>query len=348
MRVIALEEHFTTRAVLEANADHPLLAMHRVAAKGRRATPVEGVVAQLIDLDQRRLAIMDAGGIDVQVLSQAPPGPEELPADIAVPLAAQSNDVMADAISTHPGRFAAFAVLPMLDPDAAAKELERTVRDLGFVGTLISGQVGGRYLDDQFFWPVFEAAESLGAPFYLHPGRPPQPVVDACYSGFAPLVSESLATAAWGWHIDTGLHALRLIIGGVFDRFPRLQVIIGHMGEALPTMLWRADSTLNRVVDLAKPVQDYFRENFSITTSGFLDDVAFAAALATVGIDRMMFSVEVRSAECRRAGSHRPGCRPARAARPLDGSPGEAVKRSRSAAVAASMTSVGTPLNRSA
>ncbi|WP_416981206.1 amidohydrolase family protein [Streptomyces sp. T028] len=292
MRVIALEEHFTTRAILEANADHPLLAMLRAVGDQWRAAARAELMLQLTDLGERRLAVMDAAGVDVQVISSVAPGPEELPADLAVPLATRTNDLLAERIVAHPSRFAGFAALPVPDPDAAVKELERTVGDLGFVGTLINGHVGGRYLDDPFFWPVFEAAESLGVPVYLHPNRPPQPVVDACYSGFSPIVSETLATAGWGWHIDTGLHALRLIIGGVFERFPRLQVIIGHQGEGLPAMLWRSDSVLNRVVDLDKPVKDYFREHFSITISGITDDVAFNAALATVGIDRMMFSAD--------------------------------------------------------
>lgn len=292
MKVIALEEHFTTRAVLEANAGHPGLAMLG-AADDQQLTPARAErMRQLTDLGELRLAVMDAAGIDVHVLSQVSPGPEELPADVAIPLATQTNDLIAEKISAHPSRFAAFATLPMHDPDAAAKELARAVGDLGFVGTLINGHIGGRYLDDQFFWPVFEAAQSLQVPVYLHPNRPPQPVIDASYSGFSPIVSDMLATSAWGWHIDTGLHVLRLIIGGVFDRFPRLQMIIGHQGEALPSMLWRADLVLNRVVDLDKPVKDYFREHFSITISGINDDVAFAGALNTVGIDRVMFSAD--------------------------------------------------------
>jgi predicted TIM-barrel fold metal-dependent hydrolase len=290
MKIIALEEHFTTRALLQANADHPLLTVLRSAEA--QVSGNDQLLLELTDLDERRLAVMDAAGVDVHVLSHVAPGPEELPPDTAVRLAAETNDAMAEAIMAHPDRFAAFAALPMPDPDAAAKELERTVRDLGFVGTLINSYVGGRFLDDEFFSPVLEAAEALDVPIYLHPNRPPQAVVDAYYSGFSPVVSGTLATAAWGWHIDCGLHLLRLIVGGVFDRYPRLQVIVGHMGEAVPAMLWRTDSVLNRVVDLDKPVKDYFRSNISITISGILDNIAFAAALNAVGIDRMMFSAD--------------------------------------------------------
>ncbi|WP_416981182.1 amidohydrolase family protein [Streptomyces sp. T028] len=291
MKVIALEEHFTTRALMEANSEHPLLVMHSVVEKGPATGPAE-IPLQLTDVERHRLAVMDAAGIDMQVLSHTPPGPEELPADTSVRLAAQVNDAMAEAVSSHPDRFAAFAALPMPDPGAAAKELERAVRDLGFVGTMIHGHVGGRYLDDPVFRPVLETAETLEVPIFLHPTRPPQAVVDAYYSGLPRVVGETLATAGWGWHIDTGLHVLRLILAGVFDRHPRLQMIIGHLGEALPGMLWRSDSVLNRVAGLDRPVRDYFREHFSLAISGILDTVAFNAAFDTVGSERMLFAVD--------------------------------------------------------
>jgi uncharacterized protein len=139
------------------------------------------------------------------------------------------------------GRFETIATLPMLNPEAAASELVRVVRDQGFVGALINGHVNGRYLDDKFFWPVFECAEALDVPIYLHPVLPPKPVVDAYYSGFDPYVSSNLSAAGLGWHIDTGIHCVRLILGGVFDRFPGLQIIVGHQFEALSWMAWRTD-----------------------------------------------------------------------------------------------------------
>ncbi|WP_408996870.1 amidohydrolase family protein [Streptomyces ipomoeae] len=133
--------------------------------------------------------------------------------------------------------------MPMPDAYGAVKELDRAVSDLGFVGALNNGHVGGRYMDDPRFWPVYERAEALGVPIHPHPNRPPQAVVDAGYSGLPPVVGEALATAGRGWHIGTGLHVLRLIVDGVFDRFPRLQVVIGHLGEAVPSMIWRASWT---------------------------------------------------------------------------------------------------------
>ncbi|MGW1562274.1 amidohydrolase family protein [Streptomyces sp. NPDC002144] len=298
MTIIALEEHFSTQALRDANADHPLLRKPQVRDPhdGLAGAGFSGVgeqtLARLLDLGEQRLADMDAAGIDVQVLSQTTPGTEGLNASTAVRLAAEANDVAAEAIAVRPDRFAGFATLPTPDPGAAAKELERAVGSLGFVGAMTNGHVNGRYLDDQFFWPIFEAAEALAVPVYLHPGYPPQAVVDACYSGFSPTVNAALASGAWGWHVDTGLHVLRLILGGVFDRFPRLQLVIGHMGEALPSMIWRANWILSGTSGLQRPVQEYFTENIYVTTSGVFDHAPFAAAVHALGTDRILFSVD--------------------------------------------------------
>jgi len=289
VKIIALEEHFTTQAIRDANVDHPLLAMFRaMAQRGQR----QGLDDKLVELGERRLADMDAAGIDIQVLSQTAPGPESLDPSLAIRLAAEANDAMAQAVSNHPERFAAFATLPMPAPQAAVEELDRTINQLGFVGALINGHTAGRYLDNEAFWPVLERAESLRVPIYLHPGRPPQPVVDAYYAGFPTAVSEALAMPAWGWHVDTGVHVLRLIVAGIFDRFPQLQIIIGHLGELLPSIIWRANGVLNGIADLAKPFEDYFFTNIHITTSGFFTYPPFASALDALGADRILFAVD--------------------------------------------------------
>ena len=282
MRVIAIEEHYITQALREANLEHPLV----------RNIISERLLGQLLDLSEPRLASMDAAGIDVQVLSHTTPGPESLEASLAVRLAVEANDLAAEAVAAHPNRFVGFATLPTPDPDAAAKELERTVGGLGFVGAMVNGHVNGRYLDDRFFWPMFEAAQALDVPIYLHPAWPPQAAVDALYSGLSPAVDTALASGAWGWHIDTGLHVLRLILGGVFDRFPRLQLIVGHLGEALPSMLWRAGWIMNGIGGLERPLEEYFAQNISVTTSGVFDHAAFAAAVHAVGVDRIVFAAD--------------------------------------------------------
>jgi uncharacterized protein len=302
MKTIAIEEHFKLPAIIEANAEGAQeRAFKLFGSTGIYTTGSEGEVpAGVLDLGSKRLAAMDAGGIDFQVLSLNQPATENLEPNLAAKLATQANDKIAAAVTANPNRFAGFATLPMPDPKAAASELDRTVSKLGFVGALIHGHINGRYLDDQFFWPVFERAETLGAPIYLHPKRPPQAVSDACYGGFAPMVSEILSTTGWGWHIDTGLHMLRLILGGVFDRFPKLQFIIGHMGEALPSMIWRANSELSPATGyLKRRVIDYFTQNVHVTTSGYyaihdgaFDYAAFIGLLHAIGIERILFAVD--------------------------------------------------------
>src|SRR5262249_42480165 len=156
------------------------------------------------------------------------------------------------------------------DPAAAATELERAVRELGFKGAMVNGHTGGRFLDDRSFWPILECAAALGVPVYLHPAPPPEPVAPAYFGGLPPAVGGALATSAWGWHVETGLHVLRIIAAGVLDRLPSLQLIVGHMGEALPFMLARTDAVLPRsVTGLERTVAEYVRENVHVTTSGF-------------------------------------------------------------------------------
>jgi predicted TIM-barrel fold metal-dependent hydrolase len=236
---------------------------------------------------------MDAAGIDVQVLSLTPPGVEQLDAPEAVAIARESNDYLAEAVRRHPSRFAGFAALPTSAPEVAADELERTVREHGFKGAMINGHTRGRYLDDKFFWPILQHAEALQVPLYLHPTLPPQPVVEAYYAGFAPEVTTELTRGAWGWHIETAIHVLRLILGGAFDRFPNLQLVIGHMGEALPFMLPRLDYRLpTGVTKLARPIGAYLRENLHYTFSGFNWTPMFLDLLLEVGVDRIMFSAD--------------------------------------------------------
>jgi uncharacterized protein len=289
MRLITLEEHYRAPMVKESlvagGYDEPL-DLSVESAAGRR------VVAKLDDIGEARLADMDGAGIDVQVLSHTVPGTELFPPEQAVSLAQAANDYVSKAIARNQHRFAAFATLPTAAPRAAADELERAVTDLGFKGALINGHTQGRCLDDPSFWPMFERAQRLEVPIYLHPTDPPAAVRSAYYSGLAAATAEELATAGWGWHVDTGLHALRLVIGGVFDEFPGLQIIIGHMGEALPFMLTRSSRNLRAVGGLRKPLEDYLAENFYITTSGMFTFPPLLCLMLVLGSDRVMFSVD--------------------------------------------------------
>ena len=287
MRTITLEEHFTTPKFLEGPGRKRKEQAEK--AGGRLAK----VFAQLADVGPGRLAEMDAAGIDMQVLSLTSPGAEQSDAAEAIALATEANDFLAAAVKGHPQRYAGLAVLPTAAPDKAAAELELRVRQQKFVGAVIHGHNRGRYLDNKFFWPILESAEQLGAPIYLHPTRPPQLVIDASFGGFSPMVSEIFSGPGWGWHIETAVHVIRLILGGVFDRFPRLQIVIGHLGEGLPGMFQRLDIMPPAVTKLKRPVTGYLRENIHYTFSGFFFPPTFLALLLELGgVDRMMFSVD--------------------------------------------------------
>lgn len=286
MRTITLEEHYASPAFMQGPGRQ---LEERARTPG---SPVAGVLGKLCDVGEGRIALMDAAGIDVQVLSLTSPGTEQLEPSEAVAIAREANDFLAAAVRKHPGRFSGFAALPTAVPDAAVAELERTIREYGFKGAMINGHIRGRYLDDRFFWPILERAEALHVPIYLHPTQPPQPVIDASYGGFSPAVSDMLAGAGWGWHIETAVHVIRLILGGVFDRFPTLQLVIGHLGEGLPSMLQRLDIMPMAMTRLRRPISAYLRENVHYTFSGFNFTSAFLDLLLQVGVDRIMFSAD--------------------------------------------------------
>ena len=286
MRTITLEEHFAGPGFL----DGPGRGLKEQALKF--GGPAAKLLEQLCDLGDKRIAEMDAAHIDMQILSLTSPGAEQLEAAEAAALARETNDYLADAVRSHPTRFGGFATLPTADPNAAAAELERTIRDYGFKGALINGHIQGRYLDDQFFWPIFERAEALNVPIYLHPTQPPKPVIEASYGGFAPIVTDMLAGAGWGWHIETAVHVIRIILGGTFDRYPRLQLVVGHMGETLPFMLQRLDVMPMAMTKLNRPISSYLRENLHYTFSGFNFTPTFLDLLLQVGVDRIMFSAD--------------------------------------------------------
>jgi predicted TIM-barrel fold metal-dependent hydrolase len=294
MRLITLEEHYRSKMVDAALAEAGVSAGFMNFAGGEMAKRL----AKLTDLGERRIEDMDRAGIDMQVLSHTFPSPEQLDAARGVPVTQRVNDEVAEAVGRYPKRLAAFAVLPMSDPSASADELERTVTQLGFKGAMINGTIhvgtgGGRFLDDPIFTPIMERAEALDVPLYLHPAPPPEPVEKAYFSGLEPGLARVLSIAGWGWHAEQGLHTLRLIATGVFDRFPKLQIIIGHMGEMIPFFLARIDAVLTPVSkNLKRPVAEYFHSNVHITTSGLFTAPPLYLAVAVVGADRIMFSVD--------------------------------------------------------
>ena len=245
---------------------------------------------RLIDLGEERLRLIDDAGIDMQVLSTTTPGTQSLPAGEAPAFAREANDALSHAVAEHPDRFAAFATLPTPDPDAAAAELERAITQLGFVGVMLFPRTGERYVDADEFRPIFEVAAELRVPLYLHPEIAPHSVRAAYYSGFSPDIDLLLATGGWGWHSDTGVSALRLILAGTFDRHPELQLILGHWGEMLVFFMERVDIISRATPQLQRRVADYITHNLYVTPSGIYSHRMLAHAIAALGADRVMFS----------------------------------------------------------
>ncbi len=292
MRIVALEEHFNVPDLV-ARIDPALIQ--------RRGFPPPGVVwsqvtkrAELADLGPARIADLDAAGITLQVLSVSGPGADLLEGEAGIALARDYNDALARGVAAHPGRLAGFAHLPMRAPAAAADELERAVGELGFLGALVNGLTDGRCLDHPDFDPLLARAAALDVPIYIHPGISEEPVRHAYYDGLPGQMSYVMATAAWGWHIETAVQVLRLVLSGTLDRHPGLKIVIGHMGEALPFMLARCEQTLagEAAKVLARTVTQTIMDQVWITTSGFFTLPPFLAALQTFGADRILFSVD--------------------------------------------------------
>jgi predicted TIM-barrel fold metal-dependent hydrolase len=279
MKTITLEEHFFTESYLRA-------------AKGDPSVQFGGLQPKLLDLGAGRIAAMDEAGIDLQVLSLAAFALEGLDAATGNALARDVNDELASAVKANPTRLAGFATVGLKDPEAAVLELERCISKLGFVGLMLNGTVEGKFMDDPVFLPVFEAAARLNVPVYLHPAPAPKVVKAAYFSGLPEELGNMLSIAGWGWHAETGLHTLRLIVSGLFDKVPGLQLVIGHMGEGLPFALARSSGILSGPAKLQRPVAEYFRTNIHLTTSGYFTLPPLQCALEVVGIERMMYSVD--------------------------------------------------------
>lgn len=281
-RTIGLEEHFVTPELVGYGAGSASIIQPE---KWREAS------RRLLDLTGERLAEMDAAGLDVQVLSLNSPGIQaEADAGTAVAQAAAVNDLMAATIAEHPDRFAGFAALPLQDPQAAARELERAVTGLGMRGALVNAHTQGRYLDDPLLRVMWERAEALDVPLYLHPAN----------GVGTPHVIEGhpeLVGPMWSWGTETASHFLRLVFGGVFDDFPGAKVLLGHMGEGLPYQMWRLDSRWeyhnHHGVELARGnPSEYLRHNLYITTSGVCSAAPLLCALIALGSDRILFGTD--------------------------------------------------------
>lgn len=279
MPTVTLEEHFVTADFLKATDAFSGSAMENVRHK-------------LLDVGQGRLQAMDEAGIDMQVLSLAAIGLDKLAEAEETAVLRGAHDEVAAAVQAHPTRFRAFATPGLKQPKEAAKELERCVTKLGFVGAMFDGTTDGKFLDAPEFLPVLQCASDLHVPIYVHPAPPPRAVAEVYYGGLPEDVAQLLSIAGWGWHAETGLHALRLIVSGVLDRLPELRVIVGHMGEGLPYALARSSGVLSPAAKLQRSVADTFKEQFYVTTSGYFTKPPFDCARAVLGFEHLMYSVD--------------------------------------------------------
>ncbi len=275
--VVALEEHYWDKEFADTFP----------GAEGVRDPKT---LERLYDLGELRLKEMDEAGIDMQILSHGAPSAQKLSGAEAIEITRRVNDRLNGVVSANPTRFQAFAALPTSDPKAAAEELERTTK-LGFKGAMIHGLANGVFLDDKRFWPIFERAQALDVPIYLHPSLPVAAVMNAYYDDYAkdfPMV----ARAGWGYTVETATLAIRLALSGVFDAYPRLKIILGHLGETLPFLVWRIDHALARPGAKTLSFRDVFCSHFYVTTSGNFSNPALLCCVMEMGIDRVLFAVD--------------------------------------------------------
>jgi predicted TIM-barrel fold metal-dependent hydrolase len=289
MRIVTLEEHISFPDMANKIPKEALGGFGQSEVMQR-------LNSKLADITNDRLKSMDANGITMQVLSVDSLGANLLSAEQAPGFATEYNDLIAERIKGFENRFTAFAHLPMSSPIAAADELERTVKEYHFRGAMIRGLTQDQFLDQPQFAPIFERAEKLDVPIYLHPGLPPKGIADIYYSGLPNHsgMAEALACYGWGWHSETALHVLRLLYSGIFDKYPKLKLIIGHMGEMLPMMMARSEKAFKPGNGGAnqRTLTDTFHQQVHITTSGFFTQPPLKIALDTFGIDNILFSVD--------------------------------------------------------
>jgi 5-carboxyvanillate decarboxylase len=294
LRLVATEEAFATpeqvdffRGAAGSLWADPDMVMWRNFLKN------ETILRRLLDVRTERLSIMDQYGIDVHLLSLTSPGVQLLDADGATALATSANDRLAETIKKHPTRFAGLGSFAPQDPKRAAKEIDRAINGLKLNGMIVNSHTNGEYLDDQKYWDIFEALSGLNTALYIHPRNVPQHVEDLMNGRL------NLDGAIWGFQMDTGLHAMRLIVSGVFDQFPNLKIVLGHMGEGVPYWLYRIDYMYNVFAApgrgrfrTKKMPSDYVKENFIITTSGVNDHAVLKYCHEVLGPDNIMFAID--------------------------------------------------------
>ena len=294
MKIITIEEHINYKKLSEALRE-PLSKAAPYLVKASPEGLAYHVQPEAQDgISEKRISDMEAGGIAMQVLSYAA-SPQLLPPSQAIPLTMDANDHLAEEIHKYPDRFSGFATLPWSDPEAAANELERAVKKLNLKGALLSGRPspGSIFLDALQYRPVLEKASELNVPIYIHPGFPVDSVREAYYSGLTEIVSDRLSLFGWGWHAEAGIQIMRMILSGVFDRIPNLQLIAGHWGEMIPFFLSRLDEALPpKATSLQYEISEYFKNHVYVTPSGMFDMPHFKFIMEVMGADRIIYSVD--------------------------------------------------------
>jgi 5-carboxyvanillate decarboxylase len=292
-RRIATEEAFATPEQVEAMTalahsswDALDFVLWRSLTDSRSPSPLRD---RLLDVDNERIQVMDELGVSMQVLSLTAPGVQMFDADTATHIASAANDRLAEIIKRHPGRYAGLAAFAPQDPKRATFEMERAITRLKLNGFIVNSHTNGEYLDQPKYWPILEAAEALDAPIYIHPRCPPDSMA-------APFRDYRLESSTWGFHSETGLHGARILVSGVLDRFPKLKIVLGHMGEGIPYWLWRIDYTYNAFRRTGQRMQltpsEAFKRNFVITTSGVNSHSVLKYVIEVLGIDNVMWAID--------------------------------------------------------
>ncbi len=292
MKIVTIEEHVPLQTLGKALAKYPSEDAIRTAVAGSPELPYFPDTELYCNI-KKRIENMDEHGITKQILS-APVCTQLLPKEEAG-IVSDANDELADIVKKYPDRFGAFAVLPWKNVESSVKELERAVTKLGFCGVILAGRASGedKFLDDKAFLTILEAAESLNAPIYIHPAPPMTSVQKSYYDGLGDRLSARLSLYGWGWHNEAGIQLLRLILSGVFERFPKLQIVAGHWGEMVPFFLSRLDQALPQsVTGLSRTVTETFRENFYVTPSGIFDYPQLRFCMDVLGTNRIIHSVD--------------------------------------------------------
>ena len=296
MKIITLEEHYNDRELMNEiskfNVQHEMSPERAEAMQFlmRRSFPGE----ELIDFD-KRLQYMDEKHIDVQVLSLSSGPSDNTPEEDAIRICKMGNDITKKHIDEHPDRFYGFASLPMCAPEAAAEELERCVKELGFKGAMLAGRHNGRFFNEEEFFPVFAKAAELDVPIYFHPAMPPMEVQQSNYmsDNYSFIVGSEFATAGYGWHAEAGIQLVRMILSGIFDKLPNLKFISGHWGETIPAFLERMNSILDQeITHLDKTFIEYYKEHVYLTPSGILSNDQLEYLVKVMGADHILYAID--------------------------------------------------------